>query len=220
MRKVIYAVLTTLAMVAGLLVGAAGPSQAGNDECDFTGNLPMSCLDTNEGVYQYVKSQIGAKPYSMTKLVKRYGSSDIDYQVAANVELAVVAITHQNDHADPVPKIKATKIPWPSYKAKSAKKYKKSRYAVYEIFGEKKNGTVITWKYGITRQKDVNVRPRSQLGKCNAYFKKHKIAAKCDFTILIQVIGWFAARSEESSLTTLYAATHGGKCPPGMPKCV
>lgn len=220
MRKTISAILAVPVLVGGMLLGVAAPSQAQDDACTVKHtNLPASCLDVNKKQFKYVKSHVGASPYNWTQLRKRYGKSEQGYQLASAVQFSMVSITHKVAGGQTVPKLAQT-IPWPSYKAKSYKKYKKTKYSVYEIYGLKTNGAVITWKYGTTRQVNENTRPESQYSKCVKYFKKHRITVECKHEIWFRVKGWFAGRTMESYLTTMYAYSHGGKCPPGMPKCV
>jgi hypothetical protein len=221
MRRAICAVLAVIAMIGGLLLGAAGPSQAGEDTC--TGligfSIPASCLNRNKPQFRYVQKEVGANPYSYASLLGRYGNTKQGHGVAYFVQSSTLSITHQVRNAAPVPALRKP-IPWPSYKAKSVKKYRKTKYSVYEIFGVAPHSGRITWKYGITRQADENSRPKSQYAACRRYFASKHTPYACRHVILVRVVGWFAARSYEASYTTMYAAQHNGYCPPGMPKCV
>jgi hypothetical protein len=223
MRRAICAILAVIAMIGGLLLTAAGPSQAGGNSDVCSGligfDIPMSCLNRNRSQFYYTKSEIGANPYSNTSLLARYGKTAQGHGLAHIVQSSTLSITHQVPHTLLVPTLRK-KIPWPSYKAKSVKKYRKTKYSVYEIYGVAPHGARITWKYGITGQANENTRPKSQYAACRRYFASKHTPYACRHVILVRVIGWFAARTWEAGYTTQYAAQNNGYCPPGMPACV
>lgn len=115
------------------------------------------------------------------------------------------------------------RIPFPDYKSKAAKTYAKSPYRVYEIYGTSLGPGYYhnTWKYGITRQLIPAQRPERQLSACTKYYgSKHLLDGSCNCKWLWIGVGWLQARTIEASYTLLYAITHQGNCPPGMPACV
>ena len=83
-------------------------------------------------------------------------------------------------------------------------------YVVYEIYRRYAAPLVYsTWKYGITsRWPD---RPKRQLRKCNAYYKK----GECSYKHKRSATGFLEARKWETALILRYVARFG-ECPPGQ----
>ena len=102
-----------------------------------------------------------------------YGNAKTGRANARMVQKETLYITHGNGVSSSLTLVK--KIPWPSYKAKSAKKYRKTKYSVYEIYGLAPGNVAITWKYGITCQADENTRPRSQYSKCEHWMAAESV---------------------------------------------
>lgn len=166
----------------------------------------------NAGEVEYALEQLGVKSLSLKLLVKRLGKQ------AGNDAYAALAASLSKKAAT----VKKT-IPFPSYKAKSATTYAKSPYRVYEIYGVSKGPVKDhwTWKYGITRQMIPAQRPNGQLPACTKYYgPPYLLGGRCTYQWIWSGVGWLQARTIEASYTLLYAITHQGKCPPGMPACI
>jgi hypothetical protein len=115
------------------------------------------------------------------------------------------------------------RVPFPDSKSKTATTYAKTPYRVYEIYGTSLGPGFYhwTWKYGITRQLIPAQRPERQLGACTIYYgPRFLLNGRCTYRWLWIGVGWLQARTIEASLTLVYAITHGGNCPPGMPACI
>lgn len=120
--------------------------------------------------------------------------------VVAGVTIYVTETVKVNGFTIPAPK-------------KSRKKEKTRNHAVYAIRYRKsrKDTHRYIWKYGITGQKDVNARPKSQLAACK---KKSKSPFNCTYEFRAKKATWFSARSLEQNLIYVYTKKYG-KCPPG-----
>ncbi|MEU7174586.1 LamG-like jellyroll fold domain-containing protein [Micromonospora tulbaghiae] len=101
----------------------------------------------------------------------------------------------------------ARRIPWPSIKAPSYKRFRLSKYIVYQI-SYFKRGSWRTWKYGISRV--GTSRPSGQISRCQTSMK-----ARCRYVVKNRVTGWYNARSLEAGYITTYYLRHG-HCPPGQ----
>jgi hypothetical protein len=166
----------------------------------------------NAGQVEYALAELGVKSLNVTLLEKRLGKTvGIDAFAALAASLA-----------KPAAKVKK-RIPYPDYKSKTATTYAKSPYRVYEIYGTSLGPGFYheTWKYGITRQLIPAQRPERQLPACTAYYgSRFLLGGKCTYRWLWIGVGWLQARTMEATFTLLYAITHGGNCPPGMPACI
>lgn len=103
------------------------------------------------------------------------------------------------------------KIPAPK---KSRKKEKARKHAVYAILYRKKDPSDThryVWKYGITGQKDLTARPKSQLASCR---KRSKSPFNCTYQFRAKKANWYTARLMEQNLIYVYTKKYG-KCPPG-----
>lgn len=166
----------------------------------------------NAGEVKYALQELGVKSLSLNLLIKRLGK-----QVGTDAFAALAASLSKK-----AAKVKKT-IPFPNYKSKTATTYAKSPYRVYEIYGTSKGPGYYhwTWKYGITRQLIPAQRPERQLPTCTKYYgSKYLLNGRCTYRWLWIGVGWLQARTMEASYTLLYAITHQGNCPPGMPACV
>lgn len=222
-RGKLVGVMLALAMSAGTSLSA--PAQAVPVRAASVGSVRRAvdqqlaaatpCVCVNKPEYRYVRSTLGASPHNLDSLVKRYGTTAQGKDIAGQTYLVMVPAT-----AKGAPKLKK-RVPYPSYQAKSAKKHRRTKYSVYWIYGVSKGPTVslITWKFGITRQANENSRPRSQYRECMKYFGSGGYQ-RCRHEILKRVVGWFPARTAEADYTLAYALNHGGRCPPGMPACL
>jgi hypothetical protein len=170
------------------------------------------CGCRNVPQVKYALKQLGVKSLNQKLLRKRLGTrvGDIAY-VSLVASLSPKAA-----------KVRRT-VPFPSYRATSAIKYRKTPYRVYEIYGTGL-GPVYphwTWKYGITRQMIPKERPGRQVPACTRYFgPQYLLGGRCTFKWLWIGLGWLQARTVEASYTLVYAIGHDGYCPPGMPQCV
>lgn len=174
--------------------------------------LPACACPPNAGEVKYALKELGVKSLSLKLLVKRLGNQ------AGTDALAALAASLDKKAAP----LKKT-IPFPDYKSKSATRYAKSPYRVYEIYGISLGPAFYhwTWKYGITRQLIPAQRPERQLAACTKYYgPPHLLNGRCTYRWLWIGVGWLQARTIESSWTLLYAITHQGNCPPGMSACV
>lgn len=98
-------------------------------------------------------------------------------------------------------------IPWPHIKAPSVKRFRLTKYIVYQI-SYFKRGSWRTWKYGISR---VGMsRPSGQIGSCQTSMR-----ARCRYQVKNRVRGWFTARTLEAGYIEAYYWRHG-HCPPGQ----
>ena len=119
-------------------------------------------------------------------------------------------------------KLKKT-VPFPDYKAKSAKTYAKSPYRVYEIYGTSLGPGFYhwTWKYGITRQLSRRNGPNASCQPAPSTTGRGTSAA---VTAPIRGSGSASAGSRRArsrqALLCITRITNGGNCPPGMPACV
>lgn len=166
----------------------------------------------NSGEVKYAMKELGIKSLSLNLLIKRLGK-----QVGIDAFVALVASLSKK-----AAKVRK-RIPFPNYQARSATTYAKSPYRVHEIYGTSLGPGYYqwTWKYGITRQLIAAQRPGRQLPACTKYYgPKHLLNGRCTYRWLWIGVGWLQARTMEASYTLLYAITHQGKCPPGMPACV
>jgi hypothetical protein len=174
--------------------------------------LPRCGCPPNAGEVEYALKQLGVKSLSLKLLVKRLGKT------AGNDAFAALVLS-LNKKAATVKR----RIPFPDYRSKSATTYAKSPYRVYEIYGTSLGPGFYheTWKYGITRQLIPAERPERQLGTCTRYYgSRFLLGGACTYKWLWIGVGWLQARTIEASYTLLYAITHQGNCPPGMPACI
>jgi hypothetical protein len=174
--------------------------------------LPACGCPPNAGEVKYALKELGVKSLSLNLLIKRLGKQ-------VGTDAFVVLAASLSKKAATVRKL----IPFPDYKSKTATKYAKSPYRVYEIYGTSLGPGYYhwTWKYGITRQLIPAQRPQRQLAACTKYYgSQHLLDGSCTFDWLWIGVGWLQARTIEASYTLLYAITHQGNCPPGMPACV
>jgi hypothetical protein len=166
----------------------------------------------NAGEVEYALKELGVKSLSLNLLIKRLGKQ------VGNDAFAALVVSLSKKAAT----VRKT-IRFPDYKSKTAKTYAKSPYRVYEIYGTGK-GPVYphwAWKYGITRQPIPAQRPERQLATCTKYYgSRFLLNGRCTYRWLWIGVGWLQARTMEASYTLLYAITHQGNCPPGMPACV
>lgn len=108
-------------------------------------------------------------------------------------------------------------VPFPNKKAPSAKDYRNIQYAVYDIYyftcGCSGHRTRKIWKYGITRQLNWMWRPKLQIWRCEA-----EELTNCDYELVADVKGWYAARYTEASMILywMYQNGHHFTCPPGQ----
>jgi hypothetical protein len=174
--------------------------------------LPACACPPNAGEVKYALKELGVKSLSLKLLIKRLGKQ-------VGTDAFVVLAASLSKKAATVRKT----IPFPNYKSKTAKMYAKSAYRVYEVYGTSLGPGYYhwTWKYGITRQLIPAQRPERQLPACTNYYgSKHLLDGSCTYKWLWIGVGWLQARTIEASYTLLYAITHQGNCPPGMPACV
>lgn len=174
--------------------------------------LPECGCPPNAGEVEYALEELGVKSLSLNLLTKRLGK-----QVGTDTFTVLVVSL-----AKKAAKVRK-RVPFPDYKAASATTYAKSPYRVYEIYGTSKGPGFYhdTWKYGITRQLIPAQRPQRQLGACTRYYgSQYLLGGKCTYEWLWIGVGWLQARTMEAVYTLLYAITHQGNCPPGMPACV
>jgi hypothetical protein len=174
--------------------------------------LPRCGCPPNAGEVEYALKELGVKSLSLKLLIKRLGN-----QVGTDAFAALVVSLSKK------PATLKKRIPFPDYKSKSATKYAKSPYRVYEIYGTSLGPGFYhwTWKYGITRQLIPAQRPNGQLPACTRYYgPRYLLGGACTYQWLWIGVGWLQARTVEASYTLLYAITHQGNCPPGMPACV
>jgi len=174
--------------------------------------LPACGCPPNAGEVEYALKELGVKSLSLNLLVKRLGK-----EVGNDVFAVLVASL-----AKKAAKVKK-RVPFPDYRAKSATKYAKSPYRVYEIYGTGLGPEYPhwTWKYGITRQLIPAERPERQLPACTRYYgPTNLIKGRCTFRWLWIGVGWLQARTMEAVYTLLYVIAYGVGCPPGMPACV
>ena len=170
------------------------------------------CKCPNRGEVEYALGELGVKTLTLAPLVKRLG------KVAGNDAFATLVLSLKKNS----PALKK-RIPFPDYKSKSATKYAKSPYRVYEIYGTTVGPGFYhrTWKYGITRQMIPAQRPQPQVKNCTKYFgPKNLLGGSCTYKWIWIGVGWFQARTIEASYTLLYALQNRGNCPPGMPACI
>jgi hypothetical protein len=229
----IWKIVTAGFIVAGLLVAVPAESQALTQSpaaavahAQNASSLPAvtpgevkaalatlpACKCPNTGEVVYALKELGVKSLTLKLLVNRLG------KVAGNNAYATLVLS-LNKKAPALKK----RIPFPDYKAKSAKTYAKSPYRVYEIYGVSVGPITVheTWKYGITRQLIPAQRPQPQVKNCTKYFgPTFLIDRTCTYQWIWIGIGWLQARTIEASYTLLYAINNGGKCPPGMPACI
>lgn len=231
----IWKLVTAGFLVAGLLVAVPAESQAlaaapahSSVGSSSTGpaSLPAvtpgevqaalatlpACKCPNTGEVVYALKELGVKSLTLKLLVNRLG------KVAGNDAFASLVLI-LNKKAPALKK----RIPFPDYKAKSAKTYAKSPYRVYEIYGVSVGPITVheTWKYGITRQLIPAQRPQPQVKNCTKYFGPTTLINRtCTYQWIWIGVGWLQARTIEASYTLLYAFKNGGKCPPGMPACI
>lgn len=174
--------------------------------------LPACSCPPNAGEVEYALKELGVKSLSLKLLIKRLGKQ------AGNDALAALAASLTKKAAT----VKK-RVPFPDYKSKTAAAYAKSPYRVYEIYGTSLGPGFYhwTWKYGITRQLIPAQRPNGQLPTCTKFYgPRHLLGGACTYQWLWIGVGWLQARTIEASYTLLYAITHQGKCPPGMPACI
>ena len=174
--------------------------------------LPRCGCPPNAGEVEYALKELGVKSLDLNLLVKRLGkTAGTDAFVALAASLAKKAATLKK------------RVPFPDRKAPSATTWAKTPFRVYEIFGTGKGPLFPhwTWKYGITRQLIPAQRPQRQVGACTRFFgPSFLLNGRCSWRWLWIGVGWLQARTIEASYTLLYAITHGGNCPPGMPACI
>ena len=147
---------------------------------EYGNSLPLAlatlptCKCPNIGEVDYALEELGVKTLTLKPLVKRLG------KVAGHDAFATLVLSLNKNS----PALKK-RIPFPDYKSKTAKKYAKSPYRVYEIYGTGL-GPVYphwTWKYGITRQMIPAQRPQAQVKNCTKYFgSKNLLGGKCTYT--------------------------------------
>jgi hypothetical protein len=174
--------------------------------------VPACGCPPNAGEVVYALKQLGVTSLSLKLLVKRLGKQVGTFAFA----VLVVSLSKK------VAKVQK-RVPFPDYRSKSATTYAKSPYRVYEIYGTSLGPGFYhwTWKYGITRQLIPAERPERQLGTCTRFYgPQFLLNRRCTFRWLWIGVGWLQARTVEALYTLLYAITHQGRCPPGMPACV
>jgi hypothetical protein len=174
--------------------------------------LPKCGCPPNAGEVEYALKELGVKSLSQKLLDERLGTQVGDTAFSALVDSL----------SKKAAKLRKT-IPFPDYKSTTAKKYAKSPYRVYEIYGTSLGPGFYhwTWKYGITRQLIPAQRPERQLPACTKYYGPRNLrGGRCTYTWLWIGVGWLQARTVEASFTLYYAITHGANCPPGMPACI
>jgi hypothetical protein len=171
-----------------------------------------SCGCKNAPQVVYALHQLGVKSVSQSLLRKRLGKQvgDVTFvALAASLGTRVAKVRKR--------------VPFPNYKARSAVTYRKTPYRVYEIFGVGLGPVYphYTFKYGITRQLIPRERPERQLPTCTRYYGPSRLLnRRCVYRWIWIGIGWLQARAVEASYTLVYAITHQGHCPPGMPACI
>jgi hypothetical protein len=229
----IWKIVTAGFIVAGLLVAVPAESQALTQSpaaavahAQNASSLPAvtpgevkaalatlpACKCPNTGEVVYALKELGVKSLTLKLLVNRLG------KVAGNNAYTTLVLSLNKKN----PALKK-RIPFPDYKAKSAKTYAKSPYRVYEIYGVSVGPITVheTWKYGITRQLIPAQRPQPQVKNCTKYFGPTTLIDRtCTYQWIWIGVGWLQARTIEASYTLYYALTHGGNCPPGMPACI
>jgi hypothetical protein len=192
--------------------GVASLPAATPDEVKAALATRPECKCPNTGEVEYALEELGVKTLTLDPLVKRLG------KVAGNDAFATLVLSLNKNS----PALKK-RIPFPDYKSKTAKKYAKSPYRVYEIYGTSVGPGFYhrTWKYGITRQMIPAQRPQPQVKNCTKYFgPKNLLGGSCTYKWIWIGVGWLQARTIEASYTLLYALQNGGNCPPGMPACI
>jgi hypothetical protein len=166
----------------------------------------------NAGEVKYALQELHVSALRLNLLERRLGKQvGSDAYAALVLSLAKKAATLKK------------RIPYPDSRSKTATTYAKTPYRVYEIYGTSLGPGFYheTWKYGITRQLIYSQRPERQLKYCTAYYgPRFLLGGKCTYRWMWIGIGWLQARTIEASLTLLYAITHNGYCPPGMPACI
>jgi hypothetical protein len=176
------------------------------------GVLPACSCPPNAGEVVYALKELGVSSFSEKLLIKRLGKqvgTDAFAGLAASLSKKAATLKKR--------------VPYPDRRSKSATTYAKSPYRVYEIYGTSLGPGFYhwTWKYGITRQLIPAQRPERQLSACTRYFgSRFLLNGRCTYRWLWIGVGWLQARTMEATFTLLYAITHQGKCPPGMPACV
>jgi hypothetical protein len=206
------AVAVGSAVVARAQNAASPPAVTPGEIKSAQAMLPACDCPPNAGEVKYALKELGVKSLTLSLLIKRLGKqAGTDAFAALAASLAKQAATVKK------------RVPFPDYESKTAAIYAKSPYRVYEIYGTSLGPGYYhwTWKYGITRQLIPAQRPERQLAACTKYYgPKHLLGGKCTYQWLWIGVGWLQARTIEASYTLLYAITHQGKCPPGMPACV
>lgn len=95
------------------------------------------------------------------------------------------------------------------------------RAAVALICGVRRDLGFLLRLAGITRQLIPAQRPERQMGACTRYYgPQFLLGGKCIYKWLWIGVGCLQAGTIEASYTLLYAITHKGNCPPGMPASV
>ncbi|KAA1427530.1 hypothetical protein [Nocardioides antri] len=115
--------------------------------------------------------------------------------------------------------VKAQDVPWPNKSSSTARKNRRVRYNVYQIwFTRHSTGKKDAWKYGITKTSAGASRPRSQLSACNGHVVT--VWQSCKWKWLrTKVVGWYRARAIEATYCARYVAKKG-KRPVGMRRCL
>lgn len=109
--------------------------------------------------------------------------------------------------------------PWPNRKSPTAKKNRKVRYNLYQIwFRRHDNRKIDTWKYGITKTSLGPRRPKSQISACEGH--RDSIWQSCKWKWMrTKIVGWFRARALETTYCIRYKARVGRR-PVAMTRCV
>jgi RHS repeat-associated protein len=152
-----------------------------------------------------------------TAVVPLAAISGLSIAVKAVIAILVIyaAVCLINGCTIHIPKTTAD-VPWPSRWSKSAKKFKNTKFLVYEIFyTAPQSGVKLTYKYGITRV--GKSRPAGQITKCNTHYRRMGGRGTCAYRVKRTVTGFYWARAWEATYIIVYVGQHG-HCPPGQEK--
>jgi len=108
-------------------------------------------------------------------------------------------------------------VPWPRATTRTARRYARTRYNVYQIFYfDKRAERVDAYKYGITRVGER--RPKSQLRACALNPRTHTEDCRYKW-IRVRILGWHRARRIEGAYCARYVAARHRR-PYGMTRCL
>jgi len=115
--------------------------------------------------------------------------------------------------------VHANDVPWPRKDSSTAKKNRRVRYNVYQIwFTRHSTGKRDAWKYGITKTSLGSSRPASQISTCDGH--EVTVWRTCKWKWMrTKVVGWYRARAIEATYCARYYARKGHR-PVGMKKCL